>query len=101
MSALIGAMQLVYRIDVGFGRGNDYIGVRAGTINYPAGFFKSHRDFALGIRAGGDVVNRIQLQSSVGLHQAFNGFQAGVHRAAAVGAVRSLPCHRRARSQWR
>jgi len=57
---------LIERIDIGFCGGYHNIGVGALTIDYIAIFFYPHRHLALRIGAGGDRIDRIQLQFDPG-----------------------------------
>jgi hypothetical protein len=52
--------QLVQGVDIGLGRGNHDIRVRALSVNDPAVLGQAHGNFALRIRPGGDRVHRVK-----------------------------------------
>ena len=57
MSATVTIDNLVQRIDVGLGRGDDDVGIRTLAVDHPAIFFHPDRDFALRVRAGGNGID--------------------------------------------
>ena len=92
IQALQLGMQLVQRVDVGLGRRDDDVGVRALPVHDAAGLRQPHRHLALRIGAARDVVDRIQQQLRAALDElsiALNDASTGPLPLASAG--RSLP----------
>ena len=61
MGAFGVVVQLVQGVQIRLGRGHHDVGIRAVTVDDAPAPGQAHRDFALRVRAAGDVVHRVQL----------------------------------------
>ena len=87
MRALFRFHDLVQRVDIGLGRGDDDIRVGALAIDDAPALFQTHGHLALRVGAGGDVVDRVQQQFGAAVHDRLYRPEGGVHRAAAFAAA--------------
>ena len=75
-------------IDIGLGRRHQDVGVGTIAIDDAPGLFQAHGDFALGVGALGDGVDRVQLQAGLRAGNRLDGLEGRVHR---TGALRGRP----------
>ena len=80
MRAFAFVVQLVQRMQIGLGRGHDDVGIGALPVDDAPVLRQTHGDFALGIGAAGDVVDRIQQQVGTTVDHRFQRLEGGIDR---------------------
>src|SRR3984893_4865907 len=82
--ALLLAMQLVERVDVGLGRRDQDIGIGAQPVDDAAVALQAHRDLALRIGTGGDRIDRVQQHLRTGVRQLLDRLEGRIDRSIAA-----------------
>src|SRR5580765_8412911 len=85
------ACQLVQRADVGLGRGDHDIGIRADAVDDASALRQAHRHLPLRLSAGGHGVHREEQQLGAALRDRLDRLEGGVDRAVALRLGASLP----------
>src|SRR5690606_31588226 len=84
------ALELVERVDVGLGGGDDDVGVGADAVHDAPALGEAHGDLALRFRAHGDGVHRVEEQLRPALRDALDRLEGGIDRPVALGVGLAL-----------